>query len=112
MNKWLKAVLVGFFLIFGYANAIAGSNHFHGPVTKEAINDKAKNAVSGLVNKQVLDQSWTQSTISATVEAKRKGDPVWKVTFTNTKVTDSAKKNLHVFLTQTGGFLDANHIGE
>ena len=112
MNKLLKAVLIGFFLVFGYANAMAGSDHFHGPVTKDALNDKAKNAVSGLVNKKVLEQTWMQSTISSTVEAIRNGDPVWKVTFTNTKVTDPAKKNLHVFLTQTGGFLDANHIGE
>ncbi|MBF0429581.1 MAG: hypothetical protein HQL94_11720, partial [Magnetococcales bacterium] len=93
---------------FGYTNAIAGTDHSHGPVTKDVVNDKAKNAVSGLVNKKVLEQSWTQSTISSTVETIRKGDPVWKVTFTNTKETDPAKKNLYVFMTQTGGFLDAN----
>lgn len=105
----LTVVFIGVFLMLIAGNAIAGGNHYHGPIGDKQAGYTAESVVRNLVSQKELEQSWAQSSIKSIKKTKLKGDIVWRAMFTNDQITTPGKKNLNVFLTLTGGFIKAGY---
>lgn len=107
--KFLKAIFVSLSLLFTASTAIAGSGHYHGPIDQAGAEQRAERAVSSLIKQSVLEPSWQGLPVTSVEKAEYPGDKVWLARFSNAKATDSAKQELYVYLTLTGGFITANY---
>lgn len=110
--KFVKALFVSLCLIFTATTAMAGAGHSHGPINQDKVTVKAEKTVNSLINQGVLDNSWAGLPVTTIERTKRNGDLVWLARVENTNAKDAAKRTLYIYLTLTGGFINANYSGQ
>ncbi len=114
----LKILLLGFILGLLSMTVMAGGNHDHGhshshtQVTQTVAQTKATEIVAALVKRKKLENSWS-SIVASSIETKTfNGNPEWLAIFVNTKITDTDKQKLYIFLTLGGDYIAANFTGK
>ena len=117
--KNLTTVLLFSSLLFT-APAMAGSDHEHGHShghAEKAVSDaeaikQATKKVKQLANSGKIDKSWATITASKAEKKTFAHDPEWVISFKNSKVADSSKQTLYVFLKMSGHYIAANYTGK
>ena len=118
MKKILKSTLLASILTLGVTNIYAGEGHTHGGSyhVHEKISEKkaikiAKSMKDGLAKKGTIDKSWKDIDYSK-IEQKKFGKNVeWVVQFNNSKIEDTSKQTLFVFINLYGKVTGANYTG-
>lgn len=117
--KNLTTALLFTSLLFA-APVMAGSGHEHGhghSHTEKAISSaeaisKATKKVKQLADAGKLDKTWGEAKASKAEQKTFSHDPEWVVSFKNSKITDSSKQTLYVFLKMSGHYIAANYTGK
>ena len=94
--------------------AYAGSGHSHGPSTPIAKDEalvKAADIVKYLVEKGEVDSSWAEVAPASGELNKRMFGDEWVVAFNDSKIKDTAKQTLYVFMTLGGEYKATNYTG-
>jgi len=94
--------------------AYAGSGHSHGPSTPIAKDEalvKAAGIVKYLVEKGKVDSSWAEVAPASGELNKRMFGDEWVVAFNDSKIKDTAKQTLYVFMTLGGEYKATNYTG-
>ena len=110
--KSIQMVLVAFFLALGTNNAVAGGGHYHGPVSELQAGSVAQNVVNNMARQGNLAPTWATVQPSSLDKTTLDGNMVWRAAFANDQETDPSKRNLHAYLTLTGGFIKADYAAK
>ena len=96
----------------GHDHGSGGHSHSQGPVSSEAVVNKAIDKVRSLIESGKLDKSWTDVKASGATQKTFNHDPEWVVTFKNDGVSDATKQTLYIFFTLDGGYIATNFTGK
>ena len=110
--KWIQSAFIALFLAFGAQSALAGSGHYHGPVSEEQAGQIAQSVVRNLAGRGDLPDSWSGKSPSSLSRTSLGGNMVWQAEFSNAKETNPERRKLNVFLSLTGGFIKADYAGQ
>ncbi|MBF0589451.1 MAG: hypothetical protein HQL53_09995 [Magnetococcales bacterium] len=110
--KWFQMAIVAFVLVVGANHTMAGGGHYHGPVSQQRVGDISQNLVNNMARKGDLASSWTTASRTSLDRTTIDGNLVWKAVFANEQESDPSRRNLHVFLTLTGGFIKAKYAAK
>ena len=89
-----------------------GGSHSHGPISNEAVIQKATKQVQSLVERGKLDKSWVGIKATGATQKEFAKGPEWVVSFQNKQVSEAAKQNLYMFFTLEGSYIATNYTGE
>lgn len=87
-------------------------SHDHGPISEEAVKQKATKQIAALVKKGKVDKSWSEIKPEKAYQKTFKKGPEWVVEFTNSAAPDKAKQTLYLFYTLDGHYMAANFTGK
>lgn len=115
--KTLVTILV-FASLFFYVPVMAGSGHDHGPspiqkpVNKATAEKNANKVIASLIERNVIDKSWTTVKASSVKKEEYNGRAEWVAIFINDKITKTDKQKLYIFFTIGGKYIAANYTGK
>ncbi|EKD89014.1 MAG: hypothetical protein ACD_34C00235G0002 [uncultured bacterium] len=117
MRNISTALLVSSLLFTSPVMAGAGHDHgngghSHGPVSSEAVTQKATVKVKSLVESGKLEKSWADSKALGANQKTFSNEVEWVVTFKNDKVSDATKQTLYLFFTLDGSYIATNFTGQ
>jgi len=110
-------------IAFGFAVPVyAGTGHAHdkdgghshssGPISEEKAKSKATRTMQNLVNRGVINKSWTLAKFIKVEKKSFSKGPEWVVSFNNDKIKDKTKKILYIFYSLDGHYIAANYTGK
>jgi len=112
----IKIFFLTLALSFFSLTVTAGSGHDHGhshaAISQSQAEDAAIKRVAKLVEAGKIDKSWGAVGVAKSIQKNFSGHQEWVVSFNNTKISDSTKQTLFIFLTLGGKFLAANYTGK
>ena len=116
----IKTFIFTLVLLFSPLTALAGGGHDHGhghshgpaEITQSQAVTIATDRVAMLVSKGKIDESWKSVKAAKSEKKMYGGQAEWVVTYKNSKVSDSAKNTLYIFLNISGGYIAANFTGD
>ena len=113
---------VTFSVFFTLLSLLAWTNivHAHGaghgvprePVTQQQAETLGLRTVSTLVQRGVIEKSWSDIPVQRAEKKGFSGQMEWVVSFENKEASDPEKQILYVFLTLAGEYIGANFTGE
>ena len=117
MRNISTALLVSSLLFTSPVMAGAGHDHgngghSHGPVSSEAVTQKATVKVKSLVESGKLEKSWADSKALSASQETFSNETEWVVMFKNDKISDATKQTLYLFFTLDGGYIATNFTGK
>jgi hypothetical protein len=90
---------------------IAAAHAGHVTISEEAARTRALDAVTLLVDRGKLDDSWREAKVSSSEMVYFEGIEEWHVVVENPAEPDPAKQKLYVFINYDGQLLAANFSG-
>lgn len=118
----IKSIALTFVLTLFSGTSLAGSGHDHGhdhghnhahePVTQQQAEQQASRVVSALINKGVIENSWTSVKVDKSEKKTFGGNQEWVVSYKNAAVSDPKKSTLYIFLNVAGEYIAANYTGQ
>lgn len=102
--------LAAILLVFGVNTAMAGGNHYHGPIPEAYASKIAQNVIHNMAQRGELSSSWSGLSPVSVKKANLDQNVVWRAVFSNGQETEVNKQNLNVYLTLTGRFIKANYV--
>lgn len=117
MRNISTALLVSSLLFVSPVMAGAGHDHgsgghSHGPISSEAVIQKATGKVKSLAESGKVDKSWADSKPLSASQKTFSNEVEWVVTFKNDKVSDATKQTLYMFFTLDGSYIATNFTGK
>ena len=119
MKKLIKAMIIviavagtTLFASGGHSHDENGGHHsYTTPVNKTVAKEKAFEVVNSFIKKNVIDKSWSSSSMDTAEKKVINKNEEWVVIFINKKIKDKKKEKIYVFLTPSGKYIAANYTG-
>ena len=113
----MRSTILALLMTFGVgaspvmAHTDKPGQHSHDPINKLEAEDAAKRIVTDMVRQKAVDPSWTTAQVVQAERNTRDRRQEWVITLSNPQAADPTKQTLYVFLSNTGGYIAANHTG-
>ena len=113
MRSTLLAILIacGAPMSAAVAHTDRPGHHSHGPINQLEAEDAARGVIGQMVRSNAVEPSWVDARIVGAERKTREKRQEWIVTLRNDQASDPAKRTLYIFLSNTGGYIAANHTG-
>ena len=86
-------------------------NHLKNEVSKEAVENAAKQKVQSLVTEKKIPKSWKSVPISKIGKTHYGDTDDWVVGFDNMKIKNTKRRTLYIFVSVRGEIRGANYTG-